>query len=193
MGVIATVETHLVELLRDAFGDRVREVESVPAQLSPEELTRVLKAAPALYVAFLGGRRSEARGLAFTASMGIYAVAANAAGEEARRHGDARTIGAYDLVEITAALVDRHRAPEIGTLEVREITNLFSAAFTKAGRTVYAVVLDLPLALDDQPDLSLLDDFATFHADWDVTLGNVSDEVPAVDADASDTITLETA
>src|SRR3546814_15103650 len=80
-------------------------------------------------------------------SWGIYAVAAHAASERARRHGDPRTIGAYDLVEIAAALLDQHVVPEVGTIEVREITNLFAAAFVRQGRAVYALVPDLPLTL----------------------------------------------
>src|SRR3546814_20452412 len=73
-------------------------------------------------------------------SWGIYAVAAHAASERARRHGDPRTIGAYDLVEIAAALLDQHVVPEVGTIEVREITNLFAAAFVRQGRAVSDIV-----------------------------------------------------
>lgn len=194
MGTIAAIENHLVAQLRALFGDRVREVESGPAQLSEGELERILRVAPAVYVAFLAGRREVGPGIKMVGSWGVYAVAANAAGEQARRHGDARTIGAYDLVELAAAQLDQHVVPDVGTAEVREITNLFSAAFVRHGRSVYAVVLDLPMTLPAGVDPSTLADFATFHANWDVPAhGNVDPPLPAdADADATDNVTLET-
>lgn len=192
LGVLTAIERHLVSTLRSAAGDAVRQVDAIPSQLDEPTIRRVLNQAPGLYVSFLGAvRQGSARLL--TAKMGVYAVARNAAGKEAQRQGDSSAIGAFDLVELVCAILDRHVVPNVGELQLAEISNLFSAAFAEIGCTVYGITFSLPLSLPDQVDTSDLAPFETFHANWDVPVhGNVEPPLPAdAAADATDHVIVQ--
>lgn len=154
---LAAVETFLVARLAAAFGATVQQVAGMPAQLDAAGLEQLLALAPAVYVAFLGGdRQDNTPGLALTARWGVYVVAANAGGTAAQRLGDALEIGAYQMVEIAVATLERLAVPDAGTLAVRAIENLFGDAFARLGRTVYAIVCELPLELPPVADPAAL-------------------------------------
>ena len=192
MTATGTMEDALVLNLREAFGQRVREVDHKPDRLDVDELSRILSMAPAIYVAFLGMPRKGTPQGVWIANFGIYCLAQNAAGERARRRGDGVTIGAYEMAELVVRHLDGW-APEMaaGEVEATSIENLYAPAFEKAGRTLYAVTLEIPLVLPRGLDPATLEPFVTLDVSWDVPpLGNVS-APPAADRDAGDTITLE--
>lgn len=198
--MIGTIEDAIIARLAGAFAGRVREVDHKPARLDAEELNRILTVAPAAYVAMLGWQRAEQPDGAIRLSWGVYLIAANASGERARRRGDGATIGAYEMAILAAAALERFvPAGAIGPIEVRSCENLFGAAFERAGRTVYGLVLDLPARIDAVPAVpgdGAPGDFITFHGDWDIPpLGNVATPPPAPAsgagrADAVTTVTL---
>lgn len=193
--MIGAVEDEIVARLATGFAGRLKEVDHKPARLDEDELARILTMAPAAYVAFLGWTRA-ANTLAGT--FGVYLVAANASGDRARRHGDAATIGAYEMSEVATWLLDRWApASAAGAIEVRACENLFGAAFEKAGRSVYALTLAVPLPEPDPVEggavAPTLDPFITFNAQWDVPPhGNVGPlPPPAPNPDAEDRVILE--
>jgi phage gp37-like protein len=192
MGALAAVEQDLVTTLRAAAGAVVREVSGIPAQPDEPSMRRVLAQAPGLYVAFLGGERRPGPGVQIDSRWGVYAIAANAAGSAAQRQGTASAIGAYDLVELAIATLDRHVVDGVGALELEQVGNLASDAFLDAGRTVYGLTFSLPMQLPGEIDASGLDDFETFHANWDVPAhGNVEPPLPAdATADATDHVPI---
>jgi phage gp37-like protein len=202
--VIAAVEEQLVARLRAAFQGRLREIDHKPARLDAEELSRILTQAPGAYVSFLGWR-TEARLPERTvlAAWGVYLLAANAGGEAARRRGGPVDIGAYEMLAVaTQALEGFEPAAAAGEASVGACESLFSAAFERAGRSCYGLVLDVPveiLAPDPAALGALVGEFRIFDAAWDVPpLGNVPappnpDAVPAVPApgrDAHDRVNL---
>lgn len=192
MTATGAMEDALVAALRNAFGGRVREVDHKPDRLDVDELARILSMAPALYVAFLGMPRKGTPEGVWIAQFGVYALAQNAAGERARRRGDGVTIGAYEMAEMVVRHLDGW-APDqaAGQIEAVSIENLYAAAFEKAGRTVYAVTLEIPLVLPRGIDPNTLEPFVTLDISWDVPpFGNVS-APPAANRDAGDTILLE--
>jgi phage gp37-like protein len=178
--VIGALEDAIICRLKEAFQNRVREVDHKPAKFDADELLRILSQAPAP-----GSVR---------ATYGAYMVAANASGERARRRGDEATIGAYEMAVLTAATLERW-VPEgaAGPMEVQSCENLYATAFEKAGRTVYGLVCDVPVQIQDAwgvPQIdggdatgappTTLDDFITFHADQDIPpFGNVMKPPPA--------------
>lgn len=186
--MIGALEDAIIAKLSSAFAGRLKEVDHKPAKFDAEELQRVLSNAPAIYVAFLGFQRSERPPGSVRATYGAYMVAANASGERARRRGDAATIGAYEMAVLTAATLDRW-VPEgaAGPMEVQSCENLYAAVFEKAGRTVYGLVCDVAVQIQDafgarngEEPVVTLDDFITFHADQDIPpFGNVSKPPPA--------------
>lgn len=200
--MIGTIEDAIIARLTVAYGGRVREVDHKPAKLDVDELVRILTEAPGAYVSFLGWQRLEQpRGCA-TFTWGVYLVAANASGERARRRGDQATIGAYEMAVVAAGTLEG-LVPDgaTGPIMVRSCENLFAAAFEKAGRTVYGLVLEVPAQLQDgygvpggdgsMPDTPDLADFVILNAQWDVPpIGNVAAPLPAPNPDAEDRVIL---
>jgi len=192
--VIGALEDAIICRLREVFDNRLREVDHKPAKFDADELLRVLSNAPAIYVAFLGFQRTERPPGSVKATYGAYMVAANASGERARRRGDEATIGAYEMAVLAAATLERW-VPEgaAGPIEVQSCENLYASAFEKAGRTVYGLVCDVPVQIQDAwgvPQMDAgdatgappvtLDNFITFHADQDIPpFGNVATPPPA--------------
>jgi phage gp37-like protein len=180
--MIGALEDAIICRLREAFDNRLKEVDHKPAKFDAEELLRVLSNAPAIYVAFLGFQRTERPPGSVRATYGAYMVAANASGERARRRGDEATIGAYEMAVLAAAKLERW-VPEgaAGPIEVQSCENLYATAFEKAGRTVYGLVCDVPVQIQDDWDVpTTLDNFITFHADQDIPpFGNVAKPPPA--------------
>lgn len=196
---LAEVEDAIVAQLRGAFGDRVREVDHRPDRLDAQQLADMLSLAPSAYVALLGLARRQAPEGTWDARFGVYLVAANASGEQARRRGDAATIGAYEMTEVAVRALDRWApAGAAGAIEVATAEALDARAFDRAGRTVHGLVLELPVALPRGADPAELSAFVTFDAAWDVPPhGNVpAPPPPSPDAglggrDAGDRLTLE--
>lgn len=188
--MIGAIEDEIVARLRTGFEGRLREVDSKPARFTAEELERILSAAPAAYVAFLGWTRN-ARAQR-VGSFGVYLVAAHAAGERARRRGDDATIGAYEMSEIATGLLERWLPPSAaGAVTVTGAENLFAAAFEKLGRTVYGLALTMLLPEGTTPKDGDLTPFVTFNAQWDVPpIGNVGSPPPAPNPDAEDRVLL---
>jgi phage gp37-like protein len=198
--MIGALEDAIICRLREAFQNRVREVDHKPAKFDAEELLRILTMAPAIYVAFLGWQRSARLPGSVMTTFGVYLVASNASGERARRRGDEATIGAYEMAVLTAATLDRW-VPEgaASQIEVQSCENLYASVFEKNGITVYGLVCDVPVQIqDDWSQPKTLDDFITFHADQDIPpFGNVATPPPAPTtganrADAVVRITLPT-
>ena len=198
--MIGALEDAIICRLREAFDCRLREVDHKPAKFDADELLRILSMAPAIYVAFLGWQRSPRLPGSVNTTFGAYLVAANASGERARRRGDEATIGAYEMAVVTAGSLDRWvPAGAAGPIEVQSCENLYATAFEKAGRTVYGLVCDVPVQIQDawgvpQNDAGdatgappvTLDNFITFHADQDIPpFGNVAKPPPAPTTGAS--------
>lgn len=180
--MIGALEDAIIAKLSSAFAGRLKEVDHKPAKFDADELLRILTMAPAIYVAFLGFQRSERPPGSVRATYGAYMVAANASGERARRRGDAATIGAYEMAVLTAATLERW-VPEgaAGPMEVQSCENLYASVFEKNGITVYGLVCDVPMQIQDDWDVpTTLDNFITFHADQDIPpFGNVATPPPA--------------
>jgi phage gp37-like protein len=196
--ILAALEDAIVARLRDAFGDRVREVDHRPDQLDAEALARLLTMAPGVYVALLGLRRRTSPAGTWDSSWGVYLVAANASGQRARRRGDVATIGAYEMVEVAVRVLDGWSPDEAaGEVEIATAEQLQAEAFDKLGRTVHALAIEVAVELPRGVDPAALVPFVTFDAAWDVPpRGNVSTPLPPPDSgvggrDAGDRITLD--
>lgn len=200
--IIAAVEDQVIARLEAAFAGRLREVAHRPAGTDVATLVRSLLRAPGICIAFQGWQAAERPDGTVNAGWKAYLIAANASGEAARRRGDDATIGAYEMLEVAARVLDRWRpASAAGAAAVilaelvdpATLAGLDPDTFGTSGRSAYALTLAVPLLLtgpDAGPPPSL-DPFVTFHADWDVPAhGNVTPPLPAANPDAADTVTL---
>lgn len=192
--VIGQVEDEIVQRLRDMFGGRVRTVEHKPARLDEDELARVLTLAPGVFVSWLGFEADERfAGTTVRGQWGVYLLAANAAGEAARRRGEGGQIGGYEMaVAAYAALNDWTPASAAAHIEVAGCENLFSMAFERAGRSCWALTLTVPIEL---PTGAVLDAdgapaFTTFDAAWDIPPHGDVAFPPQNNRDARDRVAL---
>lgn len=174
--MINTVEQHLIALVKDTLPNKLKKVDALPGNLN-EELIKVISAAsPAVYIAYLGGRKGNSKQQ--DAIWALYTV--TSAGDQAkRRAGDARVLGAYDMLDILLPAFHEHVIPDIGTVTFERVQNLFSVSLNKKGVTVYAATFRVPLSLEYTADETALNEFITYHAEHSMAPGD--DEPAAVD------------
>ena len=167
---IAAIEQHIIDTAKAHFGNALKAVESLPADWDDETFRRILRLAPGLFVVFGGGDRDSSydNRNVIQGKWGLVAVTAHASGELARRRGDSREIGAYEIIERAVSLFDEHDVPDEGQMEFEGIDNLFSADLEKQGAAIYGARFSLPMSVALDPGTSpSLDAFITFHGDID--------------------------
>lgn len=199
--MIGAIEQAMIDRVKAASADGVlgyelREVDSYADQLTPDNIKRAAQNFPAVLFVFLGepapedapggGERRRPRFAAFVCQD-------NRRNEKARRRGADGKVGSYQMAEdVKALFFNQTLGLDLnGPIRGGAIRSMFNSG----GLSVYAV--EFTAVFDWNPalaDAATLDDFSTFHADWDVPPhGNVTEPLPAAEADASDTLTnLET-
>ncbi len=108
--MILTVERALIERLKRGLGCSVKAVEPYGGQLDEAGLSNVVNSMPALYVSFVGHKNPKNKDTAgkrlhLPASYTVFVVTRNVASEAAGRHGTAREVGAYQLIEAVRRLL----------------------------------------------------------------------------------------
>lgn len=165
MNAITTVENALADKVRAVFGlpgtSAIRQVETLPGGWTQDMLRRAMQFAPGVYIAFLGGQ-SENSGGYITARFAAYVVT-KAAREEDRRRGNAREIGAYDIIDLLAKHLDMLDIADIGTALVRSVENVFNETLFELGGTVYALMLEIPNVPWTEKSTADLMPFVTFE------------------------------
>ena len=206
---IAEIENAMLARLRAAgeaevLGYGYRTLDTYPADfdLYLKEKIKGDRAFPAAWVVFGGWRAPVDDGQLHAPAVFMLIVAAqNLRNETARRHGaGAAEVGSYQLMLDAAGLIHgQHLGLDIGRMELGPCRSVRpTATILERQLSLYALEFTtrLPIKVSGFP-AAALDDFTTFHADWDLPpIGNVSTELPAPAegegaADAADTIPLE--
>jgi phage gp37-like protein len=178
--IITTTENYLITTISELFGYRLRLVDSLPGALNESVIKAIAATTPAVYVAFLGGRLADP---VWASNWGFY-VATGQGNHKQRRQGEARVLGAYDIIDVLLSYLHKHYVQDVGTLRFDRVQNLFTLPLDKNGVTVYGLTFTLPMPFEEQPGTDTLADFATYHAEHSLVPG---DDEPA----AIDEITLE--
>lgn len=166
---IAALEDYLVSRIKTAFNGRLRAVESLPADWDGDTFKRLLRQAPGAYVVFGGGPlKRSTPGACINAQVSVIAVTTHASGELARRRGDSREIGAYEILEIVVPLLHDHVIADVGALALIGVENLFASDLERQGAAVYGATFSVPFEFDRSIDPAMLDDFLVFHGDYDI-------------------------
>ncbi|MDP1673372.1 MAG: DUF1834 family protein [Burkholderiales bacterium] len=167
---IRTIEDNLIATIKTIVTDKVRSVDSLPGDWDDDVLRRLLRLMPGVFVVFAGGAPERAGGTSAQLSgvWIVYVATAHASGEAARRRGDGRQVGAYELLELLVPRLHGHTVPGEGTLSFARVENLYNGAIDKQGVSVYAATFNMPMALPSDLDLPTLDDFETFAAHYDI-------------------------
>lgn len=204
--MIGLIENAIIARLKAAsdtglLGYKLRTIESYGGQFADEERLNKLIQYPAAYVVFLGDKPAGEIGYAdqLGATFAVIVAARNVRNEAATRHGDGGEVGTYQMIKDVRGLLKRQDfGLDIGGLTLGPARSLFSGTIETHRVSVFAV--EFATTYSDAEDIdtaaSGLDDFRTFHVNWDVPpIGNVAPtgELPDDEnADMTDTMTLNT-
>ena len=187
VGAIGKAEDWLVAKCTEVAGDHFKSIESGPGDWSVAYLTRVLKAAPAIRVAWLGGPRRgrPAEVLELDSQWAVHvAFGWTGPAERLARRGKGARIGAYRACELLAPILNHETIPGVGQIHVSGIHNMWNGETDKAGIAAYAIGLEIPLSLDpDELAEDEYDDFLRAGIDWDLPGAGE-------DTDAADLVSL---
>lgn len=168
---IAAVEDVLIAECKAALGSKVRGVESLPGDWDDEMLNRLVRAVPGVFVVFGGGPRRGAPGeieASINARFTVITATGHASGEAARRRGDRQQVGAYELLSVLVPRLHGFTVPNVGTLALDDVGNLYSGVIDTKGLAVYTATFSVPLKFELVADPELLAPFETFDVKFDV-------------------------
>jgi phage gp37-like protein len=196
--MIEAIEDAIVAKVRAAttIGGQslIRACESLPTNLTEQELLKRLRNAPAIYVAFLGGQALPENEAAIDGEYVLYFLTRNAGGEKQRRTGDPTAAGAYDLMQYVVPAVQGLVVPDVGSLSLKSIANLFAESLDAQGLSLYSAAYTIPMVFaTPDPNGGNVAPFERFHADWVLAPGQTytGDLPAAADAVAAqDDVTL---
>lgn len=167
---IAAAEQNIIDRVKAVLVNRVRTVESLPGDWDEDTMKRVLRLTPGVFVVWAGGGAKVVGGVAASIQglFAVYVVTAHASGEAARRRGDSQQAGAYELIETLVPALHGHKVPDMGSLSLVRVENLYNGAMDKQGVAIYGITFELPMTMPATVDEDLLAPFETFNAKWDV-------------------------
>lgn len=169
---IKTVEDGIIERVREVLmvpgQEKLRQVDSLPGDWDADMLKRLLRLMPGVFVAFAGGAAVAGNTAKFKAQFAVLALTSHANGEAARRRGDNQQIGAYEILEVMVPKLHGLKIEGEGTLTVAGIENLYNGELDKQGVAAYAARFEILLSMPASLDLSALDAFTTFSAEYDL-------------------------
>lgn len=170
MSRISDIEDVLIARVKDRFGDTLRHVDAIPASWDDEMVQRYLIGTPGVFLSWGLDRGMGTTDVTaeVTSQWQFTVVTGHEGKESARRRGDSRAIGAYDIVERLIPLMHGFTVPNESALQFENADNLFSAVNERKGLSVYTVLFSMPMTMGDVVDgTSDLDDFLTFEASYD--------------------------
>lgn len=166
---IAAVEKALIEKARAVLQNRVREIESLPADWDADTLNRILLALPGVYWIMGGGRGTPGRTDGMVPIEWACVIATNhASGARTRLRGDAVQVGASELIDVLIPSFNNYTVPDEGTLALVAIENLNTPELDRKGVSLYALLFQMPMAWPAVADLNSLAPFQTFDAKYDI-------------------------
>lgn len=170
---IANTEALLIAKIQGSFAaKKLKTVESLPGNWDDDTMRRLLRQVPGVFVVWAGAQPASARdggtaGLA-TGLWLVYCATAHANGEAARRLGDSKQIGAYELVETLIPQLNGLTIPGEGTLALAKVENLYSGTIDKQGLALYVLHFNMPQAWPTEVDESTLGNFEELHGLYDI-------------------------
>jgi len=169
---IIKIEDHLVNETKALFGATLKRVDVLPNALNLGLLKSMITTAPAVYFAFLGGRAGQldTDGATINGRFDAYIITRHVGNNEARRRGDATTIGAYDIIGQLIPRLHDSVVPDVGRLVLKNVQNLFSMQLEESFKAaLYALTFEVPnMPFSYHADMAAMADFATFDAQYDI-------------------------
>lgn len=204
--MIAAIENAMLARLHaasdaDVLGYRYRSLETYPANWDEYFANKTDWKAPAAWAVFGGGnalRFTPSGRVRFdNAAFGLVVAAENLRNEQAQRHGGpagSTEPGSYQLMlDALALLSGSALGLDIDALRpVRALSVRPFGALKERNVSMWVIEFTSGFEIDALAGGGeALDDFTTLHLDWDVpAFGTVVPPLPAVAADARDTLTF---
>lgn len=166
---IAAVEKALIDKAKEVLQNRVREVDSLPADWDADTLKRILLALPGVYWIMGGGRGTPGRTDGMVPIEWACVIATNhASGPRTRLRGDAVQVGTSELIDVLIPTFNNFTVPGEGTLALAAIENLNTPEMQRQGVALYALVFQMPMAWPSVADLNSLAPFMMFDGKYDI-------------------------
>jgi len=141
---------------------KLREVAAMPDDKTETLIRKFAVMAPAIYIVAGTGTIADQKE---TLRFDLVCIANNSRGNDAARHGDGQTIGLYQMRDALIAFLDGHRTT--GAVWYAKRFDFAKApAWREQGLTVGSLQLETTV-MQAGIDLTTLDAFVTFHADYD--------------------------
>jgi phage gp37-like protein len=174
--MIGVIEQAIIDRLKAAdatgvLGYRWGAVASYSGELDAEVITNVTRGRfPMAWVVFAGDRRRDtAQGELRETQYALLVAARGGRNEQEGRHGSNDRVGAYQLVrDARGLLADQTLGLDIVPIQVTGTRTVFNGAVKGDPLAVYALDLVTGYRATPLPNAASLDDFETFHADWDL-------------------------
>jgi phage gp37-like protein len=161
--MLAKIEDAIIERCQRVLGDHVKTVEDLPGKWNQKTLRTALRKVPGVFVAW-GGARGDGD-LVQPATQNryvVYVVTGHASGERERRRGNTRQVGAYELLERVVPAVHALTVPDVGSLTLESIDNLYADHFDKEGVVVYAAAFRMKVIWPAAFDVNDLNPFELY-------------------------------
>jgi phage gp37-like protein len=160
--MIEAVQNAILARARSYLGAKVANYEALPASLDMDaQLSERVHATPCVFVAFMGGPALADDTTRIDATFAVLLLTDS----PSERH---RRLDAIPALEILVPALDLFWVPDVGTLRLVEVSNLYSDKLDAKGLTLFSVAckIPLPFALPTDNAADRLAPFETFHADW---------------------------
>ncbi len=196
--MIGTIEQAIIDKIAaassgatPALGYKIKDCKSYGGELEGP-VTEIAKRFPAALVMFKGINSSEEIGSEawrYNATFIVIVGSQDRRNNKTARHGVGDKVGSYQVAtDILQLLVGSDLGLSIGHFEPGRIIALINSKTV----SVYSVEINTAFDIEYEAADADLDAFELLHTDWDIpTLGNVSNDLPAGDADAEDNIEPE--
>jgi phage gp37-like protein len=150
--MILTVQQAMLDRLSAVLGPGLA-YEALPASIDlGTQLSLRHTRLPAVFVAFLGGDNDGGNQVHLESEFGVFVVTAGASEKGRREGGPGRSSGALAILQRLLPALHAHVVPEVGSLTLRSVVNLYSEALDKAGLTVYSASFHIMLGLEMEGD-----------------------------------------
>lgn len=170
--MLAKVEDDLIVRCKSLLGRHVKKVEDLPGGWDANTLKAARRDVPGVYVAWSGGAAAPGNRAAINSRYAVYVVTGHASGERARRRGNDREMGAYEILECIVPGLHGMTVEGVGSLQLERVDNLYSDQVDREGVVIYGAVFALNKMQFPAPkSAGDLADFAIFHANHHVPDG----------------------
>lgn len=155
--MLQKVEADIKAAIKEALGDKVREIGSHPGHWGASTVKHMVANAPSVYVGFSAGTHQDRGTDLLNGKWHVYLVG--------RALNGKRDLGIYQLLQQLLPKLHGLDLDQADALQFKQVKNLFSFAEGQRGVCCYEMIFDLSMNWPDLLDASSLDDWLSYHAE----------------------------